>query len=183
MMTYQWICHHIDDIEYRYIDNDSLECSKSLAQQLLLPKIWIEHKVKYHLTKDLDRAQGEIPFNILLPDYIPYKGSQVPVPSIRGPLREYQSSGEIVVDILYILDPTQKNSGLIKITESEHPIDPADSENTIEINGKSVVQWSGNFSLGPGFFFFFEDSGIYSVVELYYISYDESIKIVESMIK
>jgi len=157
-------------------------CSPTQSNSTSKPLSWIEHDGFFE-TKDLDRAQGEIPFNILLPDYIPYKGSQVPVPSIRGPLREYQSSGEIVVDILYILDPTQKNSGLIKITESEHPIDPADSENTIEINGKSVVQWSGNFSLGPGFFFFFEDSGIYSVVELYYISYDESIKIVESMIK
>ena len=74
-------------------------------------------------------------------------------------------------------------SGLIKITEQDRPIDPANSENIIVINGKSVVQWDGNFSLGPGFFFFFEDSGIYFVVELYYISYEEAIQIVESMIK
>ncbi len=62
-------------------------------------------------------------------------------------------------------------------------MEPANPDNVIEIKGKSVVECEGNFSLGPGFFFFFEDNGIYFVVELYYISHDESIKIVESMIK
>ncbi|MFC2067067.1 hypothetical protein ACFLUO_08515 [Chloroflexota bacterium] len=157
-------------------------CSQAQSNPASKPLPWIEYDGLFE-TKDLERAQGEIPFNILLPDYISNEENQVPLPSIRGPLRESQSSGEIVVEILYFLDPTQDNSGLIIITESERPIDPADSENIIEINGKSVVQWNGNFSLGPGFFFFFEDSGIYFVVELYYISYDESIKILESMIK
>ncbi len=157
-------------------------CSPTQSNATSKSLSWIEHDGLFE-TKDLERAQAEIPFNILLPDYIPYKGNQAPLPSIRGPLKESQSSGEIIVDVLYLLDPNQENSGIIKITEQDRPMEPANPENVIEIKGKSVVEWEGNFSLGPGFFFFFEDNGIYFIVELYYISHDESIKIVESMIK
>ena len=145
---------------------------------------WIEYDdIGLFVTTDLARAQDEIPFNILVPTYIP-GGKSAPLLSIRGPLREFQSSGKIIIEILYVVDINQEeHSGLIVITEQDHPIDPADSQNEIiEINGLNVVQWQGNFSLGPGFFFFFDDCGIYYVVEVYYFSYEESLKIVESLI-
>ncbi len=34
--------------------------------------------------------------DIRLPDYIPSKGNEKPSPSIRGPLRGFQTSGEVV---------------------------------------------------------------------------------------
>ena len=157
-------------------------CTQTQSNITPKPLPWIEDNGMF-FTTDSTRAQDEIPFDILLPDYILDEGNQAPLPSIRGPLKEFQTSGEVSIQIEYIVDLGLENSGLVIITESEHPIEPADSDMIMEIKGKSVVQWDGNFSLGPGFFFFFEDSGIYFVVELYYISYEEAIEIVESMIK
>jgi hypothetical protein len=161
-------------------------CTQTQSDNVPEPLPWIEHNdIGLFETTDLARAQDEIPFDIIVPTYIPDERNSAPLPSIRGPLREFQSSGKIIVEILYIVDiGHEENSGLIKITEQDRPIESEDSKSKIvEIKGKRVVKWEGNFSLGPGFFFFFDDSGIYYVVEVYYFSYDEAIKIVESMIK
>ncbi|MFC2122217.1 hypothetical protein ACFLRP_00860 [Bacteroidota bacterium] len=143
---------------------------------------WIEDGGLFYTT-DIERAREEIPFSILLPNYFSDNVKYVSKPSIRGPLKAFRTSGKVSILIEYLVDFGLDEPSLILITETNHPIEPANTDKMVEIKGKSVVLWDGNFSLGPGFFFFFNDGSTHFVVELYYFSYDEAFKIVESMIK
>lgn len=160
----------------------SAGCSQTQSNNSakLLP--WIEYNGAF-MTTNFTRAQDEIPFRIILPTYIAEDYQEIPLPGIKGPLKRFQKKGEVEIEIDYIITYSSDNYGFVTITESERAIIPGNSENATEINGKRVVLWSGNYSLGPGYFFFFEGSDIYFIVETNRISYEESIKIVESMIK
>ena len=156
----------------------------SVAPPKSLP--WAEMYGRFY-TRDLARAQEEIPFRIILPSYVPDKRKDAPPPGIDGPLRGYQYDDEVEIHVLYHVDLGGEVLGTIQISESNYPVLPGDPKlnpkyEAIEIRDKRLIKTEGNFSLGPGFFFFFDDSSIYFVVELYYFSYEEAIKIVESMI-
>lgn len=133
------------------------------------------------LTKNLARAQAEIPFTIILPTYLPKELEDV-FPDIKGPLLEYREGDEIEVHIYYLSYPITELPGII-IEERNHHLDLAGSElEHIKINGIQVFMETGDFVLGPGIWFNFSFNNIYYLVEIYNLTYEESIKVVESMI-
>ncbi len=140
-------------------------------------------------TKDFDRAQKEIPFLIILPDYFPSKQEEMLLPDIKGPLRESQINGEIEIEIRYTLQPGLKDSGLIRIFETNLNFTLGDPElnprlEVISIRNNQVLKIEqGDLGLGPGIWFSFNSNNIYFVVEIYNLPTEEAIKIVESMIK
>ena len=78
--------------------------------------------------------------------------------------------------------------GIITIFESNYPLLLGDPElnpenEYVEIGEKRLVKTEGNYSLGPGVVFSFEQDSIYFLVELFNFPYDEAVKVVESMIR
>ena len=149
---------------------------------------WAEANGLFY-TRDLTRAQEEIPFTIVLPSYVPDLRTDPPPPIIVGPLKEYQDSDSVQIDIVYGVDLGNELLGAIYIIESSSPITPPDPAfnpqyEIIEIGGKSVTKWesppeSARYKIA----FVFSHGNIYFSVEFdYFPSKDEAIKVIESMI-
>ena len=139
-------------------------------------------------TRDLARAQKEIPFPIVLPSYVPDKRTDAPPPGITGPLREYQYNDKVKVDILYIVDLGSEILGIIDISEHNYLIIPGDPElnpdlEPIEICGKEVIKTEGDYSQGPGVVFYFSQDNIYFVVGVYNFTAEEAVKIIVSILE
>ena len=105
---------------------------------------WEEFQGRFYTT-DLDRAQEEIPFTILLPTYLPDNEQKTILPSIDGPLAQFQSDNEIEVNVKYGFDLGYDWPGIILITESDFPSSLGDPEldpelERVEIEGISVVK-------------------------------------------
>jgi hypothetical protein len=148
---------------------------------------WEEFDGQFY-TRDLARAQEEIPFPIVLPSYVPDVRTDAPPPSITGPLKEYQHENKVEIEILYIVDLGSEIHGIIQINESNYSILPGDPElnpdlEPIEICGKEVIKTEGNFSQGPGVIFFFIQESIYFYVGVYNFTSEDEVKIVESLIQ
>ncbi|MFC2021885.1 hypothetical protein ACFLTR_01535 [Chloroflexota bacterium] len=151
------------------------------------PLPWEEAYGRFY-TLDLARAQEQIPFSIVLPTHVPDKRRDVPPPAIDGPLREYQYEGKVKIHIFYRVDLGNGVRGIIEIIESNYPVLPGDPKlnphlKVMEIRGKTVIKTEGNFSLGSGVIFFFSRNNIYLEVGLYNFPYEESVKIVESILE
>jgi hypothetical protein len=148
---------------------------------------WEEFNGQFY-TRDLVRAQAEIPFTIVLPSYVPDERTDAPPPGITGPLTEYQYDDRVKVEILYLVDLGNEILGTIEIEEANYPVLPGDPElnpdlERIELCGKEVIKTEGNFSQGLGVIFFFSRDNIYFVAGVYDFPAEEAIKIVESMIE
>ncbi len=146
---------------------------------------WVE---SYHqfFTRDVVRAQREIPFPIILPAYIPKGPGNTLPPEIVGPLRPYQQEGRVEIDILYIIVPGKDNAGTLEITESNFRISPPPPELNpgyayVQVRGQRMVKMEGNFGPGPGVIFYFDHNTTYLIVKLYNLPSEEAVKVVESM--
>lgn len=136
-------------------------------------------------TLDLARAQAETPFPIILPDYVPDVRNDPPPPQITGLLKTYQETGEVEIEVFYLVDLGNEAKGVIQIWEHNYPVTAGDPKlnpelEPIEIKGKTVIT-EGDF--GSGFRFYYSSEGIYFIVEVDNISAEESMKVIESMIK
>jgi hypothetical protein len=148
---------------------------------------WMEVQGRF-ATNDLARAQAEIPFNIVLPTYIPDNREDAPLPHIEGPFRISIDDNEAEVIIRYLLYLGNDVHGHIFITERNSVIVPPDPElnpgyEYLEMRGKRLVKMEGNFALGPGTIFYFNHDNIYFKIEVYNFSTEEAMKIVESLIQ
>lgn len=139
-------------------------------------------------TKDLARAQQEIPYKIILPDYFP--GVQgVLLPNIKGPLRGNTIHGGKEVEIYYTPKPNDDDSPLIRIFETDQDFSLGDPQldptlEKITIQNMQVLKRKGeDFGIGQSNNFSFNANGVYFVVEIYGYPENEAIKIIESMIK
>ena len=139
-------------------------------------------------TKDFDRAQEEIPFKIIVPNYFPSVETNTLLPDIRGPLRKTQLNGDVEIEIRYTLEPESENSGLIRMFETNKKLEFIDNDtnpNSVIItilNKKVLKKEQEDFGLGRGFWFGFSVNGISYIVEVYNIPFIEATKIVESII-
>jgi hypothetical protein len=151
------------------------------------PLYWHEDHGSFY-TNDLAKAQEEVPFPIVLPRYIPHEPKDAAPRVIMGPLSESRPDDRVEIKISYSVDLGTEVLGIITIFESNYPVLPGDPElnpqnEYVEIGGKKLVKTEGNFSLGPGVVFFFEQDSIYYVVELYNFTYSEAVKVIESIIQ
>ncbi|MGD9116722.1 MAG: hypothetical protein PVJ61_06050 [Dehalococcoidia bacterium] len=148
---------------------------------------WEESYGQFY-TRDLARAQEEIPFPIVLPSYVPDERTDAPPPSITGPLREYQDDDRVKVEVLYFVDLGNEILGIIEIEENNYPVLPGDPElnpdlERIEVCGWEVIKVEGDFQQGPGIIYFFSQDNIYFVVGIYDFPPGEAQKVIESMLE
>jgi hypothetical protein len=141
-----------------------------------------DHGVFY--TNELAKAQNEIPFTIVLPKYLPSQQdtSRVRLPGFKGPLKSSQSRN-IELDITYIIDFAHDTKGIITFSEYNYPMtapDPAlnPREKYIEINDNRLVVEENS----SGSTFWFVQSNLYFMVGFDNVSYDEALKVIESMV-
>lgn len=151
--------------------------------------LWYETGSRFD-TNDVSRAQEEIPFKIVLPTYLPddQENTNTHLPQITGTLKEYQSDNKTEIEIFYMIYLTNDIRGIVRINEANFPIIPGDPNvdprySNIEIGGKLIVKTEGDFAEGPGVVFFFNQDGVYFVVGVYNFSYEESVRIIESIDK
>lgn len=163
------------------IDSASLLAPPSSANEVLY---WAEVQGRFY-TKNLTRAQEEIPFSIAIPGYLPGKPKNTLLPDIAGPLKEYQQDPEVRIHILYVIDLGNEARGTIEIEESNFPVIPPDPKlnsivEHVRIAGETVVKVSDN---PESLQFFFNRNGIYIFVESHNLADEEVLKVVESMIQ
>ena len=148
---------------------------------------WMEHE-GYFYTTDLDRAQENIPFTILLPEYMPGGGQNIPIPQIDGPLKESQDDIEgVEINIEYAINIGDDLPALIIIHEcnsscgiGEPEVDPELEQ--VMIKGIQVIKTKDEWSPGTDTYYSFNANNIYYVIEMHNLPDDESFMIVESMI-
>ena len=150
------------------------------------PLPWEETYGRFY-TKDLTRAQEEIPFPIILPSYVPDKRKDAPPPDIIGPLTEFRDDNDIGVDIKYLLYLGDEILGQIIIKQSNRHISLGDPQlnpelEKIEIDGKWVIKTKDSFAPNESWFSFNLEN-VYFLVYFQGLPTEEAIKIVESMIK
>jgi hypothetical protein len=155
---------------------------------------WVEDHGLFY-TRDIVRAQEEIPFPILLPTYTPDKRKNMPPPSIRGPLKKFQIKDDVEINILYEVYLEleifgEEVSGIIWITETNHHLSFGDPElnpdlELIEVHNKRVIvsENIGKFERDTQFGYSFNHDNVYYIVEISVLTKDEAYKVVESMIK
>jgi len=161
-------------------------CSSNSTSPSEPSKWWVYEGV--FQTNSLHRAQEEIPFDIVIPAYIPYSNETNIQLNIIGPLNEGRVSDRITLEILYAIDLENDITGWIWIEEFNHKMLPPDTElnpryENISISGRDVVITEGNFPRGPGTVFHFNRDGIYFYVEISNFTREEAIKVVESMLQ
>lgn len=148
-------------------------------------------------TQDLSKAQNEIPFPIYLPSYLPEEFRNARLPWIKGPLSRYTlppDSEEIgrpyLVNVSYRTNSGYLYDGYIHIDIGGRnwsiPDPKTDSDYTSHLfNGVEIVQATGRWGLDGEatamiFYFYYGDS--YYRIEIQGTPYEESIKVVESII-
>lgn len=159
-----------------------LIATSGCADKTRLP--WEESYGRFY-TKDIARAQKEIPFPILLPTYVPNEQKGSSLPQVTGPLRAYQYDGEIEINILYLVNLDSGVVGTIDINESNYPVLPGDPKinpglESMEINGEIVIR-EGNPP--DSIYYYFNQNSVYFVVIFYDFPSDEALKVIESMVK
>ena len=151
--------------------------------------LWRETGARFD-TKDLARAQEEIPFAIVLPSYVP--GNQgdpaTQLPQITGTLRAYQRDNRVQIEVFYIAELGRDTFGVVRIRAANYPVVPGDPETNpdnqyVEIAGKTMIKTEGNFQEGPGIIFYFNQGGIYYEVGVYNFPSNDAFKVVESLVR
>jgi len=143
---------------------------------------WIDPNGDFH-TNDLHRAQGQIPFIIIIPSYLPANFSYDNM-RILGP---YES--EIVEDI-EIEITFKRDDDRVYIREHNHLIfmkpnnelDPIYHDIAGVIVLRQIAQIVDSSGITEGLVFDWNQNNVAFSVELFNVSEDEGIKIVESMI-
>lgn len=147
---------------------------------------WVEIQGRFY-TKDLAKAQKEIPFPILLPTYLPNNLQDTYLPDIDGPLGQFRDDNNIEVNIKYHLNSEHKLPRIIIIRERNYSSSLGDPEfnpelERIENEGISVIKTRDDWSPDSDSYYSFNSHNIYYIVETHNLPNEESNKIVESII-
>ena len=137
-------------------------------------------------TGDIERAQKEIPFDLVVPHYLP---SDIGYPTISGPLKDKSPEDWIDVEINY--QQTKPNGfRWLLIEEDNVPMllpDPTQYSGCvgIEIAGVQVVRCNAIEPVAgvPGWEYHWIQGDISICTSVYGYDSDEAIKIIESMIQ
>ena len=141
---------------------------------------WFRDPVGFFHTNDLDRAQEQIPFTIILPTYLP-EDMGLDALKIYGP-REVNIGDDIrgtEVQISYISGDREiyideDDSGQVMHPASDSPV-------FLDINGMMILKQVSSIEERIGFDW--NHDGIRYAVRVYSIDEEEAIKIVKSMIE
>ena len=143
-------------------------------------------------TYDLERAQKELPFIILLPSYLP--DNMFEYPYLEGTLKHGVKADKPEVRVTYQEVPW--NGGAIEIYERNYTLLPPRTEDNpelyyIEIKGVQVLVDKLALSQGgtentpttQSWEFWWDMQNIYFDVTIYQYDWDTGVKIIESMIQ
>lgn len=145
--------------------------------------LWFRDPQGHFHTNDIERAQKEIPFTIILPQYLP-EYMDPNLFKIVGPFRDAYLDG-IEIEIEYITGDnliyiSEQNVRLIM--EPNEELDPM----YLDISGTMVLRqetgMAGSSGITEGLRFDWNQDGITFAVRVFSISEEEGLKIVESMV-
>ncbi|MBM3157917.1 MAG: hypothetical protein FJ004_11630 [Chloroflexi bacterium] len=144
---------------------------------------------RFH-TNDIERAQKEIPFPILLPNYLP--SDLVSLPLIEGPIKGTYPDDEVSIRVTY---QERRGSYLLVIKEAKgtvvvHPA-PESEFSYLDINGTQVLEVrtegrsfsSSGLETHPILEFSWNRKGIFFNVIVFNNDHEEAVRVVESMIQ
>lgn len=136
--------------------------------------IWVNNNIEFS-TYDIARAQARVPFTIILPAYLPDTKQRLPI--IHGPLDCSSNNGICEIRLTYAV----LSGGLILISEGQYPA----NSKLPEIQGREWVDIAGTQVLKDksNTVFNFDSGGLGFWVYTENVPGDESIKVVESIIK
>jgi hypothetical protein len=145
---------------------------------------WIIDQNKHFHTNDVERAQREVPFDIIFPTYLP-DGMDPQKPTvIDGPTKSL-GYREVEIEIKYI-DADRRiyiNEQNVRLTwEPTKELDPV----YLDISGIKVLHQKtgmvGSSGRTEGLGFYWNQGDLTISVDIYSISKEEGIKIIESMV-
>ncbi len=141
-------------------------------------------------TYDMERAQEQIPFKIVLPNHLPSNLSDIPW--IKGPMKGECPEEDVTVLIHYNVR-AEGDVGLVRIIEEGgniqiYPASYPDAE-IKKIEGIDVIQIEANLPQKPedremwrGYKFVWKQSVLFIEVGVYGYSQEESVNVIRSMI-
>lgn len=140
--------------------------------------IWTVDEYGDFYTNNIEKAQEEIPFEIILPAYLPSNIRHLP--KISGPLLSTSHGKNVEVTISYIASENQE--GWIHIIEGDFPVLPPGTDDPVikSTNIRDVVVY---YSGGNELKFYWNLSGIGFDVWIGNYSLDEALAIVTSFIE
>ncbi len=151
---------------------------------------WIEIDNRFD-TSVLSRAQEQIPFPIILPNYHPENGQVISLPYIEGPLKQFQEENHVEIIIRFSIILSSTSSVGIMISESNYASSLGEPElnpelEKIEIVGMPVIKTRDDWSISD-VYYSFDSRNTYYNLEAHFLPNKESVKItvfkiVESMI-
>jgi hypothetical protein len=136
----------------------------------------------FYTTRDINQAQDKVPFTIIAPDYIPEMQGEMTPPSITMTLNKKSNSGKAKIELLYPLP--YSNMSYIQLIECNYVYTSGDPElnpelEIVNIQGKQVVRYIRNeYST-----FYFNENGIYYILDCHDVPVEEAEKVLESMLK
>jgi hypothetical protein len=146
---------------------------------------WVTDSNNYFHTNDVKRAQREVPFTIILPTYLPDDMDPNYPDQIDGPVKALNYH-EVEIKITYI-----KGDRSIYISEQNVKLVMAPTEELdpiyLDIAGTKVLrqkaQMAGSSGITEGLVFDWNQNGLTFAVQVFSVSEEEAVKIIESMIK
>jgi len=193
-------------VKYKVKPNKIIACVALIAGFILLTQLlacrtgsdntsgrdiyWFTQPPEIFHTNDLERAQKEIPFTIILPEYLPDELDPHPE-MIEGPIKGIYPDDETSVRLRYSEKDGDKN--LVFIEELNWPVivRPPDSESTyLDINGirvletetESMLFTSSGTEYIPGLRYTWNLGGVHFEVTVDEYGRSEARKIIISMI-
>lgn len=164
-----------------------LACTSEQKADSEFYTIWFKDSQEYR-TNDMEVAQKETPFTIILPTYLPV--DLIIHPFFEGRARS-AFSDDIPLSIMYYR--TGDSFPYVDIEEYSKSISILSSDNSnylelsdIEVLEQETAQFSftsmGEATFIPGFTYAWNNDGVYFYVRIMEYQLDEARKIVESMI-
>jgi len=157
-------------------------CGSSVPPEKTPPPLFWSESDEDFWTNDVERAEAEIHYSIILPSYVPGQPPEAPPAWIRGPLKRYQNI-DIIVDVFFVLNLGRERPGVITISEGPtlQGLDPELNPGVeiLSIRGETVSRQGG---LSEYSSYYFKRAGIGVNVHFERIPADEAIKVVDSML-
>ena len=165
-------------------------CGKEDTQGHAL--FWFTDPPERFHTNDVERAQREVPFTIILPTYAP-GGIRLDVYMIEGPVRGACSEDKVRIRVTFATESGDCFVYILMLGRMLNPLPPSDSESAyLGIDGKRMLEYVTGVSVGyfsgggeeiAGLSYTWNWDGVHFDVDVYGYDRAEARKIVESMIK
>ncbi len=153
---------------------------------------WFTDPPEIFHTNDAEQAQGEIPFTLILPKYLPDDVPSIPY-MIEGPIRGTCPEDEILIRVTYLANYEGGPSIYIDELNSEVTQYPSSESSTYlniagikvleEETGAFVIYPSGDDEYEQGLSYSWNRNGVHFDVDVFGCDRDEARRIVESMIE